>query len=73
MQRAAYPLASPTVPASRFNVKVGPVKMLFNAGMGVQYNSNVNVSEGNPEPDLILQPRVGAGIYWPITKLNKLR
>jgi hypothetical protein len=54
-------------------VKVGPVKMLFNAGMGVQYNSNVNVSEGNPEPDLILQPRVGAGIYWPITKLNKLR
>jgi len=73
MQRAAYPLASPTVPASRFNVKLGPVKMLFNASMGVQYNSNVNVSEGNPQPDLILQPRVGAGIYWPMTKLNKLR
>lgn len=73
MQRAAYPLASPTIPASRYNVKLGPVKMLFNAGMGVQYNSNVNVSQGNPEPDLILQPRVGAGIYWPITKLNKLR
>lgn len=73
MQRAAYPLASPTIPASRYNVKLGPVKMLFNAGMGVQYNSNVNVSQGNPQPDLILQPRVGAGIYWPITKLNKLR
>lgn len=73
MQRAAFPMASPTVPASRYNVKLGPVKMLFNASMGVQYNSNVNVSEGNPEPDLILQPRVGAGIYWPITKLNKLR
>jgi hypothetical protein len=73
MQRAANPLASVSVPASRYNVKLGPVKMLFNAGMGVQYNSNVNVSEGNPQPDLILQPRVGAGIYWPITKLNRLR
>ena len=73
MQRAAYPMAAPTIPASRFNVKVGPVKMLFNASMGVQYNSNVNVAQNNPEPDLILQPRIGAGIYWPITKLNKLR
>lgn len=72
-QRAAYPLSAQNIPASRYNVKVGPVKMLFNAGMGVQYNSNVNVSNGNPQPDLILQPRVGAGIYWPITKMNRLR
>lgn len=73
MQRAAYPLASPTIPASRYNVKAGPVKMLFNASMGAQYNSNVNVSDQNPESDLILQPRVGVGVYWPISKLNKLR
>ncbi len=73
MQRAAYPLASSATPASRYNVKVGPVKMLFNVGMGVQYNSNVNVAQENPEADLILQPRVGVGVYWPITKLNKLR
>lgn len=66
-------MAAQTIPASRYNVKLGPVKMLFNASMGLQYNSNVNVSQGNPQPDLILQPRVGAGIYWPITKLNKLR
>jgi len=73
MQRAAFPMAAPSIPGSRYNVKVGPVKMLFNASMGLQYNSNVNVSDNNPEGDLILQPRVGAGIYWPITKLNKLR
>lgn len=73
MQRAAYPLATPTIPASRYNLKLGPVKMLFNAGAGVQYNSNVNVSDINPESDLIFQPRVGVGIYWPISKLNKLR
>ncbi len=72
-QRAANPIAATTVPASRYNLKVGPVKMLFNAGIGAEYNTNVNVSNENPEPDLILTPRIGMGVYWPMTKLNKLR
>ncbi len=72
-QRAASPLSSMTIPASRYNVKLGPVKMLFNASMGTAYNSNVNVSNGNPQADLVLSPRLGVGLYWPMTKLNKLR
>jgi len=72
-QRAPTPLMSSSIPASRYNVKVGPVKMLFNASMGTAYNSNVNVSNDNPIPDLVLSPRVGVGVYWPITKGNQLR
>lgn len=71
MQRAAATL-NPT-PASRYNVKAGPVQMLFNAGMGAGYNSNVNLSEDNPQGSFFLQPRVGVGVYWPITRLNKLQ
>jgi hypothetical protein len=72
-QRAAYPLSSLAVPASRYNVKAGPVSMLFSASMGAAYNSNVNISDGNPTADLVLSPRVGVGLYWPMTKLNKMR
>jgi hypothetical protein len=71
--RAAFPIYSSPIPASRYNVKAGPVKMLFNASVGASYNSNVNVSEDNPIGSFVLSPRVGMGVYWPITKLNKLR
>ena len=71
MQRAATSLNA--TPASRYNVKAGPVQMLFNASMGAGYNSNVNVSEDNPQASFVLSPRVGMGILWPITKLNKLQ
>lgn len=73
MQRAANPIASSSIPASRYNVKAGPVKMLFNAGVGAEYNTNVNLSEDNPMADFVFTPRVGVGLYWPITKMNKLR
>lgn len=69
-QRAANTLSP--VPSSRYNVKAGPVQMLFNAAMGGEYNTNINVSEDNPISDYILRPRVGMGLYWPITKLNNL-
>jgi hypothetical protein len=71
--RAAFPLYATPVPASRYNVKLGPVKMLFNASVNTGYNSNVNVSNDNPIGDLVFSPRIGMGVYWPITKLNKLR
>lgn len=47
--------------------------MLFSATMGAEYNTNVNISDENPQADFILTPRIGMGIYWPITKVNKLR
>ncbi len=71
--RAANPIYSSPVPASRYNIKVGPVKMLFNASVNTGYNSNINVSEENPIGSLVVSPRIGMGVFWPITKVNRLR
>ncbi|MGA0849113.1 MAG: hypothetical protein ACO3RX_04110 [Chthoniobacterales bacterium] len=54
----------------RYNMRVGPVQMNFNAGMGVAYNSNVNASRNDPQGDFYLTPRVGVAIYWPFSKVN---
>lgn len=58
--------------AARYNVKAGPVQMRFNAGLDAAYNTNVNASEDDPQPDFLITPRVGMGIYWPVSKLNTL-
>ena len=55
-----------------YNIKAGPVQMSFDAGMGVEYNSNVNISEQDPRGSLVLTPRVGMNLYWPITRLNNV-
>jgi hypothetical protein len=72
-ERAANPIQSNPVPASRYNIKLGPVKMLMNASMSTSYNSNINVSDQNPMGSLVFSPRIGMGVYWPITKANRLR
>jgi len=57
----------------RYNMRVGPVQMNFNAGMGAAYNSNVNASSSsNRQAGFYLTPRVGVGVYWPFSKLNNL-
>ena len=55
-----------------YNIKAGPVQMSFDAGMGVEYNTNVNLSEEDPRGSLVLSPRVGMNLYWPITRLNNV-
>ena len=68
------PLMSVRGPGSgRYNMRVGPVQMNFNAGMGAAYNSNVNASSSsNRQAGFYLTPRVGVGLYWPFSKLNNL-
>ena len=58
--------------AGGYNIKAGPVQMSFDAGMGVEYNTNVNLSEEDPKASLVLSPRVGMNLYWPITRLNNV-
>lgn len=69
-QRLAQPLNAMRV--GGYNIKAGPVQMSFDAGMGVEYNSNVNLSEEDPQGSLVLSPRVGMNLYWPITRLNNV-
>lgn len=58
--------------ASGYNVKAGPVQMSFSSSMGTEYNTNVNLSEDDPIASLVLTPRVGMNLYWPITRLNNV-
>lgn len=69
-QRLAQPRS--TMRMGGYNIKAGPVQMSFDAGMGVEYNTNVNLSDENPEASLVLSPRVGMNLIWPITRLNSL-
>ena len=39
-----------------YNLKLGPTAWNFNAGLGVDYNSNVNYTEDDPEADFIFRP-----------------
>ncbi len=60
-------------PASAYNVKAGPVQMLFNASFAGEYNTNINLANTGAKKDFILRPRAGMGLYYPITRLNNLR
>jgi hypothetical protein len=55
-----------------YNLKLGPTTWNFNAGLGVDYNSNVNNTEYNPEGDFIFRPQFNTRMLWPLTDMNSL-
>jgi hypothetical protein len=72
-----------------YNLEVGPIKFRFSATMGIEYNDNINLAEGDSavffsptgpivitttkQDDIILRPQVNLNALWPITQLNTLR
>ena len=72
-----------------YNLQVGPIKFRFSATMGLEYNDNINLAEGDSftfasptgpititteeQSDFILRPQVNLNALWPITQLNTLR
>jgi len=55
-----------------YNLKIGPTAWRFGAGLGLQYNSNVELNEESPEGDVILTPEINAQMLWPVTDKNSL-
>ena len=55
-----------------YNLKVGPTGWRFSSGLGVDYNSNVNYTEENPEGDFIFRPEVRTRMIWPISEKNSI-
>jgi hypothetical protein len=55
-----------------YNLKLGPTAWNFGAGLGVDYNSNVNNTESNPEGDFIFRPQINARLRWPVSDQNSL-
>jgi len=58
--------------AGYYNLKLGPTAWNFDAGLGVEYNSNVNYTESNPEGDVIFRPQINARMRWPVSDQNSL-
>ena len=55
-----------------YNLNLGPTAWNFGAGLGVDYNSNVNYSENNPEGDFIFRPQMNTRMLWPVTDRNSI-
>lgn len=60
-------------PIEPYNLKLGPVRFLFNAGVALEYNDNINYSENDEQSDFILRPHIGVRAAWPVTRVNTLR
>jgi len=55
-----------------YNLKAGPVKLSFDTSLSVELNDNVNLSDVDPQGDLILRPQLGTRLFWPLTEKNAL-
>jgi hypothetical protein len=58
---------------SNFNIALGPVRMKFAVGLGVEWNDNITLSQDNRESDFIFRPIVNMEVLWPLGALNTLR
>lgn len=55
-----------------YNMNLGPTFWRFGAGLGLEYNSNVQYLTDHPEDDFILRPELDVAMRWPVTELNTL-
>lgn len=55
-----------------YNLKLGPTAWNFGAGLGMEYNSNVNYTQDDPQGDFLFRPQINAGMLWPLTDQNSL-
>ena len=56
-----------------YNLMTGPIKYRLSATFGVEYNDNINLSDNDPQSDLIIHPQVNIDAIWPVTRINTLR
>jgi hypothetical protein len=55
-----------------YNLKMGPTAWNFGAGLGIDYNSNVNLTETNPQADFIFRPQIDTRMIWPVSTQNSI-
>ena len=55
-----------------YNNNRGALSYNLGAGLSVEYNDNVNLSDANAEGDVIIAPRISAGARWELTRYNTL-
>jgi hypothetical protein len=58
---------------SRYNIAIGPVRISIAAGVGVEWNDNIALSEDNRQSDFIIRPVLNADVMWLIGPDANLR
>lgn len=54
-------------------MRLGPVNVDASAGLEVEFNDNIGLSESNRESDVIFRPRLNLNSEWQVTRLNTIR
>jgi len=57
---------------SHYNLKLGPVSLRFQSGLGIEATDNVKLVKSNPQADLLFQPQANAVGVWPVSEKNSL-
>jgi hypothetical protein len=55
-----------------YNLQLGPTAWNFGAGLGMQYESNVYLTEDNPQGDIIFSPQINTRMLWPVSDQNSI-
>jgi hypothetical protein len=58
---------------THYNLAVGPVRVNVAAGVGFEYNDNINLSDHNRESDFIFRPSLNLDTVWQLSEMNTLR
>ena len=58
---------------THYNLAVGPLRFNVAAGVGLEYNDNINLSDHDRQSDFIFRPSLNIDTVWPITDMNTLR
>jgi len=58
---------------THYNLAVGPLRVNLAAGVGLEYNDNINLSDHDRQSDFIFRPSLNIDTVWALTDLNTLR
>ena len=56
----------------KYNFALGPMRFSIAAGVGLEYNDNINLADKNREEDFILRPSLSIDSSWKLSDLNTL-
>jgi opacity protein-like surface antigen len=57
----------------KYNLMIGPIRFSAAAGVGLEWNDNITLSDNDRQSDFIFRPSLNIDSNWQITELNTLR
>jgi len=58
---------------THYNLAVGPLRVNVAAGVGLEFNDNINLSDHDRQSDMIFRPSLNLDTVWALSDLNTLR